>query len=424
LIKQGLKIWHFLLIIFAVIIVLRFELFLERLQLLIKFIQLLFIDFSSAYHLINFLLIDTFLSTILLILIPLLILIKLKKHKIFKEKISFISAGLSIILVTFFIAPYIAVDNPDFQKNIGVTKLLSPFSGVYSIQTEREANGETLIEDFLLLKQKTVFESFDENIFFADSVFSNESSVIFYQGIKINEISKQQHQVTISTKIFIFGTDEYGRDVFSRLIYGGRISLLVGIGAVAASFFLGIIFGFTAGTAGGIVDSIMSRITDTFLSFPIIFLIILVLALFGDSLFLVILILGFSGWMSLFKIVRGEILIIKTKDFYISAKMLGLSKKELLFKEILPVILAPVIVNLVFQYGNVILAESTLSYLGLGAGSQYPSWGGMIDAGQSYISQAWWMIFFPGLALVVTLFIAYKSGQKINENYNPKLKDD
>jgi peptide/nickel transport system permease protein len=424
LIKQGLKIWHFLLIIFAVIIVLRFELFLERLQLLIKFIQLLFIDFSSAYHLINFLLIDTFLSTILLILIPLLILIKLKKHKIFKEKISFISAGLSIILVTFFIAPYIAVDNPDFQKNIGVTKLLSPFSGVYSIQTEREANGETLIEDFLLLKQKTVFESFDENIFFADSVFSNESSVIFYQGIKKNEISKQQHQVTISTKIFIFGTDEYGRDVFSRLIYGGRISLLVGIGAVAASFFLGIIFGFTAGTAGGIVDSIMSRITDTFLSFPIIFLIILVLALFGDSLFLVILILGFSGWMSLFKIVRGEILIIKTKDFYISAKMLGLSKKELLFKEILPVILAPVIVNLVFQYGNVILAESTLSYLGLGAGSQYPSWGGMIDAGQSYISQAWWMIFFPGLALVVTLFIAYKSGQKINENYNPKLKDD
>jgi peptide/nickel transport system permease protein len=424
LIKPGLKIWHFLLIIFAAIIVVRFELFLERLQLLMKFIHLLFVDFSSAYHQINFLLIDTLLSTILLILIPLLILIKLKKHKIFKEKISFISAGLSIILVTFFIAPYIAVDNPDFQKNIGVTKLLSPFSGVYSIQTEREANGETLIEDFLLLKQKTVFESFDENIFFADSVFSNESSVIFYQGIKKNEISKQQHQVTISTKIFIFGTDEYGRDVFSRLIYGGRISLLVGIGAVAASFFLGIIFGFTAGTAGGIVDSIMSRITDTFLSFPIIFLIILVLALFGDSLFLVILILGFSGWMSLFKIVRGEILIIKTKDFYISAKMLGLSKKELLFKEILPVILAPVIVNLVFQYGNVILAESTLSYLGLGAGSQYPSWGGMIDAGQSYISQAWWMIFFPGLALVVTLFIAYKSGQKINENYNPKLKDD
>jgi peptide/nickel transport system permease protein len=338
LIKPGLKIWHFLLIIFAAIIVVRFELFLERLQLLIKFIQLLFIDFSSAYHQINFLLIDTLLSTILLILIPLLILIKLKKHKIFKEKISFISAGLSIILISFFIAPYIVVDNPDFQKNIGVTKLLSPFSSVYSIQTEKEAKGETLIEDFLLLKQKTVFESFDENIFFADSVFSNESSVIFYQGIKKNEISKQQHQVTISTKIFIFGTDEYGRDVFSRLIYGGRISLLVGIGAVAASFFLGIIFGFTAGTAGGIVDSIMSRITDTFLSFPIIFLIILVLALFGDSLFLVILILGFSGWMSLFKIVRGEILIIKTKDFYISAKMLGLSKKELLFKEILPVI--------------------------------------------------------------------------------------
>ncbi|MEJ2617107.1 MAG: ABC transporter permease subunit, partial [Ignavibacteriaceae bacterium] len=138
--------------------------------------------------------------------------------------------------------------------------------------------------------------------------------------------------------------------------------------------------------------------------------------------FSVMIVLGFSGWMSLFKIVRGEIIALKKKDFFISAQMIGLSRFNLMTKEILPVILAPVIVNLVLLYGNVILAESALSYLGLGVGNNFPSWGAMIESGQAYIDKAWWMIFFPGLALFLTLFTANKIGKEINIHYNPAVQ--
>ena len=161
-----------------------------------------------------------------------------------------------------------------------------------------------------------------------------------------------------------------------------------------------------------------------FLVFPVLFLIILILALFGNSLFSVIAVLGVSGWMSLFKIVRSEVISLKNKDYFITAKLIGLSGKDLLLKEVLPIIMAPLIVNLVFQYGNVILAEAALSYLGLGTGSIYPSWGVMIESGQNYLSQAWWMIFFPGIFLSVTLYTANNFGKKLQIYINPRLKYD
>ena len=127
--------------------------------------------------------------------------------------------------------------------------------------------------------------------------------------------------------------------------------------------------------------------------------------------------------MSLFKIVRGEVISLKNKDYFISARLAGLTKTRLLTKEILPVIIAPVIVNLVFQYGNVILAEAALSYLGLGTGSSYPSWGAMIESGQNYLSQAWWLILFPAMALFFTLLAANNLGKEINTYYNPRLEE-
>jgi peptide/nickel transport system permease protein len=171
-------------------------------------------------------------------------------------------------------------------------------------------------------------------------------------------------------------------------------------------------------------DVIFSRITDMFLAFPVIFLVVLVLALFGNTLLAVIIVLGFSGWMSLFKIVKTEVLSVKIKDYFISAKMVGLSKQQLLFKEILPVIIVPVVVNVVFQYGNVILAESALSYLGLGTGINYPSWGSMIEAGQEYLSAAWWMIFFPGITLILTLLSANNFGNELKKKLNPMVRYD
>jgi peptide/nickel transport system permease protein len=191
---------------------------------------------------------------------------------------------------------------------------------------------------------------------------------------------------------------------------------------VLLSFIIGLLLGAASGYFGGMIDLTLNRLTDTFLSFPAIFLIIIILALFGNSMFAVIFVLGFSGWMSLFKIIRGEVISLKQKDFFITAQMVGLSKKQLLMKEVMPIILTPLVVNLIFLFGSVILAEAALSYLGLGTGSNHPSWGSMIDAGQNYLKDAWWMIFFPGMALIITLYSANDLGQKIKTHFNPQLR--
>jgi peptide/nickel transport system permease protein len=159
-----------------------------------------------------------------------------------------------------------------------------------------------------------------------------------------------------------------------------------------------------------------------FLSFPAIFLVVLIIALFGSNIISIIVVLGFSGWMSLFKVAKSEMLSIKNKEFYVSAKLIGLKNIKLLVREILPAIIIPVSVNLIFQLGNVILAESALSYLGLGTGSEYPSWGAMIEAGQKYITQSWWLIFIPGLILIISLLSINEIGRKINNQLSPVSK--
>ncbi len=225
----------------------------------------------------------------------------------------------------------------------------------------------------------------------------------------------------IKNKFFLLGTDEFGRDLFARLIYGTRISITVGIGAVILSFIIGILLGFVAGYRGGILDISLNRFTEMFLAFPVIYLIVLILALFGSSIFSVIIVLGISGWMSLFKIVKSEVLSIKQKDYFATAELVGLNKFQLLKKEIFPVIITPVLVNLIFLFSNVILAEAALSYLGLGTGNSYPSWGSMISSGQEYITKAWWLIAFPGLALILTLFTFNSSGRLLGKAINPRI---
>lgn len=424
---KKFKIWQCVFIISLILIIIRFDLLLNTVLLIFYFIRLSFYDFGTAYNQLSFNLLDAVVS-LTAIAVPIAVFIKRNKIKLLGRNLDFTSLILIMLGFFFVYAPLVGEYNPDFQKNLSVTKLLGPFSSKKVLHLKQASLLENPVTGYLNVKNRVIKKSYNENIILADSIIVNNKIIYYQDGIKYildkSRVETENGAPVISTNYYLFGTDELGRDIFTRLIYGARVSLFVGLGSVIVSFILGLGMGFIAGYSGGFINSFFNRISEMFLVFPVLFLIILILALFGNSIISIIVILGFSGWMSLFKIVRGEVLSIKEKDFFITARLIGLTHKDLLFKEVLPVILAPVVVNLVFQYGNVILAEAALSFLGIGTGGVYPSWGAMIEAGQNYLSQAWWMIFFPGLFLSVTLYTANNLGKKLQVYFNPRLDYD
>ncbi len=425
--KSGLKIIHWIIFLWLCVVITRFDLIIDYLSLFFSYIDLLLNDSSSAFTFLNFGFFDVALSVLFFLLIIPLLIIARKRLQFISSGINFSFAFLILLGFVFLFAPIITNENPEFSQNLSVTKLLPPFSSVKQIELiSQEEQKLSEAEIFRNKLEKIIKTPFSNSIIFADSiVFADQ--VIYYQKNEAYEIDMKRLLVEadipiIKNNFFLLGTDEFGRDLFARLIYGTRISLTVGLGAVLLSFIIGILLGFIAGYRGGFIDILFNRFTEMFLAFPVIYLIVLILALFGSSIFSVIIVLGISGWMSLFKIVKSEVLSIKQKDFFVTAELVGLNKYQLLKKEIFPVIVTPVFVNLVFLFSNVILAEAALGYLGLGNSNSYPSWGSMISSGQEYITKAWWLIAFPGLGLILTLYSFNSSGKMMSRVLNPGIK--
>jgi peptide/nickel transport system permease protein len=220
----------------------------------------------------------------------------------------------------------------------------------------------------------------------------------------------------------LLGTDTLGRDVASRLLHGARVSLVVGFSAVVLAGAAGVALGLLSGWYGGRLDDVLMRLGDVQLAFPVLVLAVAVMAVLGASLVNLIVVLGLTGWITYARIVRGEVLTLRERDFVAAARALGAPDRWILRRHLLPNVLPPITVVATFSVARTIIAEASLSFLGLGIPAPQPSWGSMLDEGRNYITTGWWLALFPGLAILLLVLGINLVGDWLRDRLDPRME--
>ncbi|NTV01641.1 MAG: ABC transporter permease [Chlorobiaceae bacterium] len=356
------------------------------------------------------------------------------------------STVIFVLYSVAFLAPFLAPFSPYDQQDFLVTAYQPPLSRLDALMLMQKRTGmiplrtgsdnasrltNALITDVQRLKSR----NHDYSLKFVDSYRVESDTIHFRQGIRerslpLSQLHSQTGRYTadgrpgfVVSRTFLLGTDQYGRDIFSRVLYGSRISLSIGFLVVLISVTLGTVIGVSSGYFGGWADNVMMRLVDVLIAFPALFLILIIIATFGNSIYLIVITLSFTGWMGVARIVRGQVLSLKEQEFILAARSLGLSNLRIIFRHLVPNALTPVIVAATLRIGSIILTEAGLSFLGLGVQPPTPSWGNIINEGRDSLLNHWWISTFPGIAILSTVVCFNLIGDGVRDALDPRMRN-